>query len=432
MSLVNECHQKGIAVILDVVYNHLGPEGNNLEQFGHYFSERYSTPWGKPINFDGPHSDQVRNYFIQNALMWLRDFHIDGLRLDAVHAIYDFSAKHIMQEIPEKVELLQQQTGRRYYLIAESNLNDIRYINPHEKGGFGLDVQWSDDFHHALHVLATGEKNGYYSDFGEPGHLAKSIGDTFIYEGQYSNFRKKSYGNSAKDNPAEQFVVFSQNHDQVGNRKNGERLISLTGFEMAKAIAGTLFITPNIPMLFMGEEYGENNPFYYFVSHLNPELNKLVKEGRQEEFREFGDNYTLAPDPAAVETFNKSKLSWDFITNEKSQAMFDFYKKLIVLRKSNPALGIPDKNNLKVAENNKVITVERWHQQAGAFSIMNFNDHDVEISVEIKVNTKLHKIIDSANNLWLGPGEKSPDLILNDHKVLLSKESIVIYSNQNI
>jgi maltooligosyltrehalose trehalohydrolase len=198
MALVNECHQMGIAVIMDVVYNHFGPEGNYTANYGYYFTDKYSTPWGQPINFDGEYSDGVRNYFVQNALMWLRDFHMDGLRLDAVHSIFDFGAKHIMQELSEKTHELSQETGRSHYLIAESHLNDVRYISPASSGGYGLDAQWSDDFHHAVHTLVTGEKNGYYMDFGKPQHLSKAIKKVFVYDGKYSEFRKKTYGNSTK------------------------------------------------------------------------------------------------------------------------------------------------------------------------------------------------------------------------------------------
>ncbi|HKJ80279.1 MAG TPA: alpha-amylase family glycosyl hydrolase, partial [Prolixibacteraceae bacterium] len=212
MKLVNAAHEKGIAVILDVVYNHFGPEGNYTGNFGYYFTTSYPTPWGQAINFDGPHSDAVRNYFIQNALMWCRDFHIDALRLDAVHAIFDFSAKHIMQELTENLDELSKQTGRDYYLIAESHLNDVRYISPIEKGGFGLHAQWSDDFHHAIHTLTSGERKGYYVDFGKPEQLSKAFKNAFVYDGQYSEFRKKTYGNSTKNNPGEQFVIFNQNH----------------------------------------------------------------------------------------------------------------------------------------------------------------------------------------------------------------------------
>ncbi|MCA1747471.1 MAG: malto-oligosyltrehalose trehalohydrolase, partial [Bacteroidales bacterium] len=284
MKLVDECHDKGIAVILDVVYNHFGPEGNYVSNFGPYFTGKYSTPWGNPVNFDGPHSDEVRNYFIQNTLMWCRDFHIDGLRLDAIHAIYDFSAKHILQELAENLKQLASETGKQYHLIAESDLNDTRIITPPASGGYGIHGQWSDDFHHALHTLITREQMGYYKDFGEVKQLSKAIGETFVYDGKYSQFRKKTYGNSAGDLPGEQFVIYHQNHDQVGNRKYGERLISLANLEMAKVAAGVMFVTPNIPMLFMGEEYAERNPFLYFVSHLDPELNKQVREGRSREF----------------------------------------------------------------------------------------------------------------------------------------------------
>ena len=238
MNLVNACHKIGIAVILDVVYNHFGPEGNYLGNFGPYFSGKYSTPWGDPVNFDDALSDGVRNYVIQNALMWCRDFHIDGLRLDAVHSIFDFSAEHILKLLARALMNLSRKTGKPYYLIAESNLNDVRFISRFSKGGYGLDAQWSDDFHHAIHSLATKEKTGYYKDFGKAGQLSKSIKKTFVYNGKYSKFRKKTYGNSTKNNKGAQFVIFNQNHDQVGNRKGGERLITLCGFEMAKLIAG--------------------------------------------------------------------------------------------------------------------------------------------------------------------------------------------------
>ncbi len=223
-TLINTCHKKGIAVILDVVYNHLGPEGNYLRNFGPYFTDKYKTPWGDAINFDGPYSDEVRHFFISNALYWLTEYHADALRIDAIHGIFDFSAKHFLQELGETVRNQAELLGRNVRLMVESNLNDVRFINPIEIGGYGLDAQWNDDFHHSLHTLITGEDKGYYQDFGEMEHLIKAFREGFVYSGGYSKFRKRRYGNSSIDRPAHQFIVFSQNHDQVGNRMSGDRL----------------------------------------------------------------------------------------------------------------------------------------------------------------------------------------------------------------
>jgi len=265
--LVKNCHENGIAVILDVVYNHLGPEGNYLNAFGPYFTGKYQTPWGKAINFDDAWSDGVRQYFLENALMWLRDFHIDGLRLDAVHAIKDFGPKHFLRELSEHVQLLNQKTGSQHFLIGECDLNDTRFINPPNKDGYGLDAQWCDEWHHALHAFLTGEKNGYYADFGKVQHLVNSFNHGYVYNGTYSNHRKKIFGTSTVGLPGEKFVVFTQNHDQVGNRMLGDRLSNMVDFETLKLAAGAMFVSPFVPMLFMGEEYAEDNPFLYFISH---------------------------------------------------------------------------------------------------------------------------------------------------------------------
>ena len=428
MELVNACHQKGIAVILDVVYNHFGPEGNYVSQFGHYFSGKYSTPWGEPVNFDGAHSDAVRNYFVQNVLMWCRDFHLDGLRLDAVHSIFDFGATHILQAMAENLQQLSVATGKKYHLIAESHLNDVRYISPVSKGGYALDAQWSDDFHHAVHALTTGERKGYYEDFGEAWQLSKAIKKAFVFDGQYSHFRKKSYGNSTEKNSGEQFVIFSQNHDQVGNRKNGERLISLTGFETAKLIAGSMFVAPNVPMLFMGEEYGEQNPFYYFVSHDDPELNRLVREGRKKEFENFYDDDEDVADPASPETFEKSKLSWAIRDKPEYQAMFDFYKELIRLRKTHPVLKVPDKDQLEITEEGKVFMLQRWQGDAFLLVIMNYEQHDAAVTVPSEIRGTLKKLIGSSATKWNGPGENSPAEISAGDQLTITKESILIYS----
>ena len=432
MSLIDSCHAKGISVILDVVYNHFGPEGNYVEKFGPYFSGNYSTPWGKPVNFDGPYSDPVRNYVIQNAMMWIRDFHIDALRLDAVHAIYDMGARHILQELAENLSALNHSMNRNSFLIAESHLNDVKYVNAIEKGGYGLDAQWSDDFHHALHVLSTGEKEGYYMDFVQPGQLAKAMKEVFVFDGQYADYRKKSYGNSAVNNKGEQFVIFSQNHDQVGNRRSGERLISLTGFEMAKLIAGTLFITPNIPMLFMGEEYGERNPFLYFVSHLDPVLNELVREGRAEEFAAFDQETGTTPDPASPDTFERSRLSWDFERDEEQESMLCFYKRLIQLKKQHPVLQNTDKKQMKVQQEDGLLVVERWNGQDRLLAFLNFNGKEQQASVPGGAGRDMHKLLESSEEAWAGPGERSPAALAAEKTLDIPGNSIVIYSNRMV
>ncbi len=432
MKLVNDCHRKGLAVILDVVYNHFGPEGNYLSEFGPYFSENYSTPWGKPVNFDGPHSDPVRLFIIQNAIMWCRDFHIDGLRLDAVHAIYDFSATHILQELADNLKNLSQETGQAHYMIAESNLNDVRYISPAKKGGLGLDAQWSDDFHHAVHTLATDEKSGYYADFGQASQLSKAIKDVFVFDGQYSEFRKKIYGNSAEHNPGGQFVIFNQNHDQIGNRKFGERLISLTDFESAKLFAGTMCLTPNIPMLFMGEEYGERNPFLYFVSHLDQELNQQVRKGRENEFDSFYNDEKSAPDPASPETFENSKLSWQYQDNDEQLAMLEYYKELIHLRKNHPVMRITDKENLNVQEENRVFLLERWQGDKRIFACLNFTADDQLLTVPGEITEQLKMIIDSSSTRWKGPGGSSPEILTAHDQFAVPGKTIVVYSNHSI
>ena len=429
MNLVNECHKKGIAIILDVVYNHFGPEGNYAGNFGYYFSGKYSTPWGNSINFDDAYSDEVRNYVIQNALMWCRYFHIDGLRLDAVHSIFDFSAKHIMQELVENLNLLSQETGRKHYLIAESHLNDVRYINPVAKGGYGIDAQWSDDFHHAVHTLVTREKQGYYFDFGNPQQLSKSIKKTFVFDGNYSGFRKKSYGNSAKNNPGEQFVIFNQNHDQIGNRLRGDRLISLTDFEIAKTIAGAMFVTPNIPMLFMGEEYGERNPFYYFVNHINPELNRLVREGRKNEFKDFY-TYTDTPlNPDDLKAFEDSKLGWNIENDPEKKAMFNFYRELIQLRKNHPILQNPDKDNIEISEDGRIFILKRWKNNSRLLAVLNFEEKPGSAKVNLGPGEKMDKILDSADTKWNGPGEIAQAGISVNVAISVKEKSIVIYSN---
>jgi maltooligosyltrehalose trehalohydrolase len=338
-ALVNACHERGLGVILDVVYNHLGPAGNYLEQFGPYFTDRCHTPWGQALNFDGPDSGEVRRFFCDNALMWLRDYHVDGLRLDAVHAIPDESAIHILEQLEAEVEALQTELGRHLFLIAESDLNDPRILWPRGRGGYGMDAQWSDDFHHALHAVLTGEQEGYYEDFGRLGQLAKALERAFVYDGIYSPHRKRTHGRPATGLPGNQFVGYLQNHDQIGNRAKGDRSSHLLTKGQLKIGAAMVLASPFIPMLFQGEEWGASSPFLYFTSHEDPELGRAVREGRRREFAAFGWDPAEIPDPQAPETFRRSKLDWGELAREPHKDLFEWHKKLWKLRRSVPELS---------------------------------------------------------------------------------------------
>ncbi|MCK7554323.1 malto-oligosyltrehalose trehalohydrolase [Chitinophaga sedimenti] len=342
MRLVNAAHEKGLAVVLDVVYNHMGPEGNYFPDFGPYFTEKYRTPWGQAINYDDRDCDAVRGFFIHNALMWLDTFHLDGLRLDAVHAWWDSSACHIAEELATAVKELEARTGRTKVLIAEIDLNNPRYISPADKGGYGLQGQWCDEFHHALHAMLTGEKNGYYEDFGEAEQIAAALENGYVYTGQYSKHRRRHFGAKPKDNPGSQFVVFTQNHDQVGNRMLGERLITIAGEAAAKLSATAMLLSPFTPLLFMGEEYGETRPFTYFTSHSDEALIKAVREGRRKEFEAFHSGEE-APDPQDATIYNDCVLSW-----KRDTPLYEYYRQLIALRKTRKALQNDEQGGISV------------------------------------------------------------------------------------
>ncbi|BAU63997.1 malto-oligosyltrehalose trehalohydrolase [Stanieria sp. NIES-3757] len=426
--LIEVAHQQGIAVILDVVYNHFGPEGNYIAHHGPYFTETYRTPWGSAINFDDAYSDGVRNYFIENALYWFENYHFDALRLDAIHAIYDLGAKHILQEIAEKVEELSQNIGRKFYLIAESDLNDVRVISPRELGGYGVDAQWSDDFHHCIRTLLTKDLIGYYQDFGTCEQLAKVYQKTFVYDWQYSPFRKRYHGSDASDRPGSQFVVCIQNHDQVGNRMLGERLSDLVDFEALKLAAGALMLSPYIPLLFMGEEYGEESPFLYFVSHSDPDLVKAVREGRKKEFADFHIEGEYI-DPQSLEAFNSSKLQWEKRKEGKHQVLWQLYQQLILLRRTIPALKKLDKQNLKATshEQENILLLHRWQENSQIFSILNFNHQNVNLKITFP-SGKWQKILDSAEPKWMGSGSDLPkEIATEDQKLLIKYHSFVIY-----
>jgi maltooligosyltrehalose trehalohydrolase len=331
--LIEASHARGIAVILDVVYNHLGPEGDYLSAFGPYFTTRYETPWGTAFNYDGEHSDEVRRFVLDNVEMWLRDYSFDGLRLDAVHAIIDTSPLHILEAIATRVDELAAELGRDLWVIAESDSNDPRLVRDRERGGYGLHAQWNDDFHHALHSLLTGERHGYYEDFGTPEEMRTALLETFVYSGQYSRHRKRSVGRYAGDLPRSRFIVYSQNHDQVGNRAAGERLCHLVSEGRARMAAALTLLSPMVPMLFQGEEWAASTPFQYFTDLGDAHLRKAVTNGRRREFKAFGWPPDSVPDPQAVATFERSILKWEEVHEGMHARMLDWYRQLIELRR---------------------------------------------------------------------------------------------------
>jgi maltooligosyltrehalose trehalohydrolase len=364
--LVDACHARGFAVVLDVVYNHLGPSGNYLAKFAPYFTKKFASAWGEGINFDGPDSDEVRRFFCDNALMWLRDFHFDGLRLDAVHGIVDTSATHILQQLKLEVEQLSAQLGRNFILIPESDLNDPRLLCSRERGGYQLDAQWSDDFHHALHTVLTGEKSGYYSDFGKSEDLAKALRHAFVYDGKFSAHRRRNHGRSTEGLSGHKFLGYLQNHDQVGNRARGERSSQLMSLGKLKIGAALVLTSPFIPLLFQGEEWGASTPFYYFTDYQEPELANAVREGRCKEFAAFGWKPEETADPQAGVTFEQSKLDWQEISREPHSEILDWHKKLIRLRRNEPDLSDGEMKSVRTRydEQKRWLVVER-----GAISI---------------------------------------------------------------
>jgi maltooligosyltrehalose trehalohydrolase len=336
--LIDACHAAGLAVLLDVVYNHLGPAGNYLSRFGPYFTDRYSTPWGPAINMDDSGSTEVRRFLCDNALMWLRDYHFDGLRIDAVHSIFDASAIHFLEQLSTEVAELQASTGRHAVLIAESDLNDPRIVTAREAGGYGIDAQWSDDFHHALHTALTGERAGYYSDFGTLAHLAKALKNAYVYDGCDSQFRKRKHGRPIRDLPGWRFLGYLQNHDQTGNRARGERSGKLMSVGRLKVGAALVLCAPFIPMLFHGEEFGASTPFLYFTNHPDADLGRAVSDGRRREFAAFGWDPQDVPDPQDHATFLNSKLNWGEMDTEPHRSLLDWHRRLVALRRSTPDL----------------------------------------------------------------------------------------------
>lgn len=407
--LVDACHQRDMAVLLDVVYNHIGPEGNYLAEYAPYFTDVYLTPWGSGVNFDQPGGDEVSRYFIEHALHWLDEFHIDGFRLDAIHAIRDISPKPFLRELTTAVHRRAEELGKRVLVIAESNMNDPRVVNPGVVGGLGVDGEWNDDFHHALQAFLTGERGGYYRDFGRFEDVVRAYRQGFVYTGQYSWFRGRRHGDVPRLYRGENFVVFSQNHDQVGNRALGERLSELVSFEALKLAAGLVILAPYVPLLFMGEEYGERAPFQYFVDHGDPDLLEAVRRGRQREFRSF-DWLGETADPATPETFERSKLRWNLMDDPKHAALRAYYKELLRIRRENNVLATLDMAGMDVIAYpaQRAFVARRRRGIEEALIAYCLADAAAEISIEATAG-RWGALLDSAALEWHGPGRTQPD-----------------------
>lgn len=410
-SLVDACHRRGLAVILDVVYNHLGPEGNYLHAFAPYFTDHYRTPWGDAVNFDGPGSDGVRHYVIGNALHWISEYHLDGLRLDAIHGIYDSSAGHILRDITRAVDSLARHLGRTVHVIAESDLNDVRTIAPPESGGHGVHTQWCDDFHHSLVTLLTGERNGYYADFGHFSHLEKAFREGFVYSGEYSRHRRRRHGSPSGDQPPRRMVVFSQNHDQIGNRALGDRPSTRLSPEQLKLAAGAVILSPYLPLIFMGEEYGETAPFPYFTSHGDPALVEAVRRGRREEFAAFGWEAEV-PDPQDEATFRSALIDPELRSVGWHRQVFSFYREVIRLRRQLPNFRRPEREEIQVTglEADRVVVVRLCRGQAELVVLFALGETSCRVRLPFR-HGRYRKLLDSAEPRWGGPGALAPEAL---------------------
>ncbi|CCG91631.1 malto-oligosyltrehalose trehalohydrolase [Candidatus Methylacidiphilum fumarolicum] len=426
--LVDSCHQIGMAVVLDVVYNHLGPEGNYLSQFAPYFTQKYKTPWGEAINYDDAFSDEVRNFFIYNALFWFSEYDIDALRLDAIHAIYDESAYLFLEELADKTIEFCHTFNKTHFLIAESDRNDPKFIYPKTLGGCHLHGQWCDDFHHALHAFITKETKGYYSDFGSLSHVAKAFKQGYVIDGCYSSYRKRKHGRKPQHVKRSQLIVFSQNHDQIGNRYLGERLSCLIDFSELKMICVLTLLSGFIPLLFMGEEYGEKNPFLYFVDHGDPNLLEAVRKGRLKEFADFhGDKEGY--DATKQEAFNKSIINWELRTEGTHAILWKLYQHTIALRKKYKSLICTENISpiVNFNEEEKLFFFLFNNKQESLLGITNFDSVERRYLIEEEVYP-LGKILDLADEKWSGPGSISPDqLFASSTSIPISPKNIVLY-----
>jgi maltooligosyltrehalose trehalohydrolase len=435
--LVDACHQKGIAVFLDVVYNHLGPEGNHVSAFGPYFTGKYHTPWGTAINFDGPWCDGVREFFSNNPLFWFEQYHLDGLRIDAIHMVYDMSAIHFWQLTSNKVKQLEEKLQRPLYIVAESDLNSPQVTQSTAQYGWGFTAQWLDDFHHALYVLLDPAGKKRYYDFGAMQQLAKAYTEGFVHSGEFVQFRKKKFGVSSAGVPGDQFVVFNLNHDQVGNRVGGERLCMLVDYEKVKLGAAAIMLAPYVPFLFMGEEYADDTPFFYFVSHSDQELIKAVQKGRQEEFKDFG--FTMPPpDPQAEKTFLDSKLTWEKRHEPQHRLILEWHAALIRLRQTNPVLQNFNKKDIQaqiLGEDGLVLLRQTADEQQRMICLFNFSSGKLSWEVPAWFGEG-QKILDSSAKKWILENSKIdellPAVIKAGQSLTLLPTSVVVYYKQSL
>ncbi|WP_018291750.1 malto-oligosyltrehalose trehalohydrolase [Verrucomicrobium sp. 3C] len=428
-TLVNACHEAGVAVVLDVVYNHLGPEGNYLSQFGPYFTDNYRTPWGPAVNFDDADSDEVRGYFLQNAHTWFAEFHIDALRLDAIHAIHDESAFPFLEELALRTREWEREIDRPLLLFAETDRNDPRLVRP-RPGGNGLPAQWCDDFHHALHGLLTGERQAYYVDFRGVTDLAKAFSQGYVLDGRYSAYRRRRHGAPPDGIGRHQLVAFAQNHDQVGNRAHGDRLSSILDFSSRKLAAACLLFSGFLPLLFMGEEYGEPHPFPYFVDHEDPELLEAVRKGRKREFAAFHDGAgDDIPDPAAEATYFSAVLQWELRHAGSHGVLWELHRELLALRelvlRHVPLEG--SENFCEADEKTGLLRLRRKSGEARVESFFNFSPQPRSIRVDPDLPI-VEKIFDTEEVRWMGEGVPGPNRLEPASLLSLAARSAVFYA----
>lgn len=425
--LVDACHQAGIAVILDVVYNHFGPEGNYLPAFGPYFTAKYHTPWGDAVNYDDELNYGVRDFVLANVRMWFEDFHIDGLRMDAVHAIKDFGPAHILQDIRRLTDDIVAKSEKQRYLFVECDLNDRRFLDPLEVNGFAMDGQWLDEFHHTLRVAAGEERKGYYKEFEGVVHLAKAYEKAYVFDGCYSSHRKRFFGTDSDGIEGDRFIVFSQNHDQVGNRMLGERSSSLYSVETTRLMAFAVFLSPYIPLLFMGEEWGTKKPFQYFVNHSDQQLVKNVQQGREEEFKEFQTSGEV-PNPQDKATFQRSVLDWNELGKSPFCQHYLYYKALIALRKSHPVLKDLNREDIKVdcLPEQNVLLLKARKAKSKLLAVLNFSEAAQRIFLDND-----HKWLLIFDSLSGAIDRIARELIQSSHELMVPAHSGLLFESMD-
>jgi maltooligosyltrehalose trehalohydrolase len=432
---IDACHRKGLAVVLDVVYNHFGPEGNHNGEFGHYFTDKYRTPWGGAINFDGEYSDSVLEFFLCNAMYWIHEFHIDSLRLDAVDWIFDMSPVPFLRHLADEVRAMREEQGKQVYLFAENDTNDVRLINHPSVCGLGIDSQWCDNFHHAIRTYVTNENTGYYEDFGNFNQIVKAYSEAFVFTGEYSAYRKRRYGGPVGPRPTSQFVVFSQNHDQIGNRKCGDRLAEKQPLHNLLLLAGLVILSPYLPLIFMGEEYGEKAPFHYFIDHSDEDLIEAVRKGKHEEHAS-GVCEEDIPDPSVESVFWECKLDLTRERQGEQALILEFYKKLFALRARLPALQVTDRKHIEVVgmHPQKVLAVQRHCGNSSVLCLFGCSNMEEEISLALPKGS-WEKVLDSSEHHWRGPGAQAPDNIEasgSETKICVNAFSVMVYASSNI